>query len=721
MFRMLWRYSHLTLAISSSFFLLIASITGVVLSLEPIDAYTKPYRIDGLQEISVAEVLKNVKGNYEAVFEIEIDENDFVVLSGLHKNGRQEKVYINPRTGEVLDKVSKRAPLFEFTTSLHRSLFLKSTGRIVVGLTSFLLFLLVVSGLGLLIKRQGGWRRFFFFKTIKDNSHEYYHVVFGKWTLVPMAIIAFSGAYLSLEKFDVISRETAGEIHISQDIEETSSPLFNRVFLHQLKHLEFPFSPDEDDYYIVSMHEKVMHVQQYNQTVLKTFKNTPQAKVSEWMLDIHTARGNVIWSCVLMLSSMAVLLFMYTGTRIALNRLRHSQKLVNTSDATTANAVVLVGSETGSTFVFANQLKAALELEGHSVFVDAMNAYQAYPKLEYLFVLTATYGDGEAPHNATKFRELYTRNPIRQKIHYAIIGFGSLAYPKYCQFAMDVDQLFSNHRTMDAVLPLFKINNKSFLMFKLWSLKWNGLTKMKLELMATKHQLPVFKVLERTNLNQDNTFLLLLQPLQKHNFQSGDLLGILPEKDGAERLYSVAKIDGNILLSIKKHEKGTCSTYLSNLEVGDLLEGRLCDNEKFHFPKGVKEIILIANGTGIAPFLGMLDENTEKYSVDLYLGLRDKASFEIYYDTIEKALQNKHLTSVDLAFSRSDQQHVQDRVLLDIDKIVRVLQNEGRIFVCGSLQMKKSLAEKLNSVLLKKFNATFEELERQEKIVTDCY
>ncbi|MGB2129271.1 MAG: hypothetical protein ACPHXR_07305 [Flavicella sp.] len=51
--------------------------------------------------------------------------------------------------------------------------------------------------------------------------------------------------------------------------------------------------------------------------------------------------------------------------------------------------------------------------------------------------------------------------------------------------------------------------------------------------------------------------------------------------------------------------------------------------------------MLITNGTGIAPFLGMLEEITQKSTVDLYLGLRNKAFYEIYYDSIEKALQNK--------------------------------------------------------------------------------
>jgi sulfite reductase alpha subunit-like flavoprotein len=58
-------------------------------------------------------------------------------------------------------------------------------------------------------------------------------------------------------------------------------------------------------------------------------------------------------------------------------------------------------------------------------------------------------------------------------------------------------------------------------------------------------------------------------------------------------------------------------------------------------------------------------------------------------------LENR-LNSVDLEFSRCYLQYVRDKLIQDLDKIVRVLQNDGRILIYGSLGIKNSLAADLN-------------------------
>ena len=62
-----------------------------------------------------------------------LDENDFVTASVITKEGKSATFYVNPFTGEKLGEPEKKHPVFQFATSLHRSLFLKSTGRFIVG------------------------------------------------------------------------------------------------------------------------------------------------------------------------------------------------------------------------------------------------------------------------------------------------------------------------------------------------------------------------------------------------------------------------------------------------------------------------------------------------------------------------------------------------------------------------------------------------------------
>ena len=141
-------------------------------------------------------------------------------------------------------------------------------------------------------------------------------------------------------------------------------------------------------------------------------------------------------------------------------------------------------------------------------------------------------------------------------------------------------------------------------------------------------------MIKRTELNVDDTFLLQLRPKKKIKFQSGDLLAFRPNRNEAARQYSIAKVNGDILLSIKKHDKGLCSTYFSELNVSDVITATIEYNNDFHFPKENKNVVLIANGTGIAPFLGMIQENSGQQNISLFWGGRTKRSVELYADTL---------------------------------------------------------------------------------------
>ncbi|WP_262919261.1 PepSY domain-containing protein [Niabella hibiscisoli] len=62
------------------------------------------------------------------------------------------------------------------------SLFIHETGRILMGITAFLLILIAVSGIFLVVQRQNGWKNFFS-NVEKTSFAQYYHVVFGRISL----------------------------------------------------------------------------------------------------------------------------------------------------------------------------------------------------------------------------------------------------------------------------------------------------------------------------------------------------------------------------------------------------------------------------------------------------------------------------------------------------------------------------------------------------------
>ncbi|WBX77708.1 PepSY domain-containing protein [Tenacibaculum ovolyticum] len=593
----IWRYSHLTLAISSFLFIVIAAITGIILAFEPISNQLKPYAIQ-TDEITLSQTISSLKKEYEEVITLNVNQHNFVTASVITKEGKSETFYINPTTGKKISRIISKSPLFKWTTNLHRSLFLKSTGRFLVGLFSFLLFLITITGSILIIKRQGGIIQFFT-KVVNENFKQYYHVIIGRYTLIPIIIITLTGVYLSLEKFSLLPetkiKHTFEFSSISSDkktpIEEFS--IFKNIKLNEVKSIEFPFSDDIEDYFFLKLKTKELVVHQYSGQIISD-KNLSWVHIlSDWSLFLHTGSGTIIWSTILILSCIAILFFIYSGFAMTLERKRKNLLPKNKFKKDVAKIIILVGSETGNTFSIASSLFNSLLSNKQPVYITHLNKYSTYKKATQLIVLTSTYGDGEPPTNAANFLALLRSSKQQNEINFAVIGFGSLAYSHYCKFAIDVDNALNNNDNFRSTLPIHKINNQNFTDFKNWGLQWSNKTNIELQLkqqqFKPKKQQP-FLVVSKTDINIDNSFLIRLRPAKKLKFTSGDLLAITPKEDNIERLYSIGKIDNDILLSIKKHELGICSNLLLNLNIDETLFARIQENKEFHFQKNQKII-----------------------------------------------------------------------------------------------------------------------------------
>ena len=155
---------------------------------------------------------------------------------------------------------------------MHRSLFLKTTGRFIIGFVSFLLFLISITGTILIVKRQGGFKKIFS-KVVKEDFNQYYHIILGKWFLIPIAIITLTGIYLSLEKFSLLPKNKAIHEEITQNISSskvkpTEFEIFKTTKLSDITALEFPFSSDEEDYFNITTVNKEFAVHQFNGAII---------------------------------------------------------------------------------------------------------------------------------------------------------------------------------------------------------------------------------------------------------------------------------------------------------------------------------------------------------------------------------------------------------------------------------------------------------------------
>src|SRR5690606_26778515 len=242
-------------------FIFLASVTGIVLAFQPISEQLQPYKIDSFNELNLAETLQAFKSEYPEVIGLEVDSNDFVLASVITDDEESLDGYFNPKTAVFLGKKIETSKFFQWTTNLHRSLFLKGIGRFFVGLCSFLLFLIAVSGSILILKRQRGFRKFFS-RIINDNFAQYWHVVLGRLSLIPIIIITVTGVYLSLLRFDMLPKdsikhtidyEAFSEVP-QQNIQDFT--LFKNTKLSEVKSLEFPFSDDIEDYFTLKLKDR---------------------------------------------------------------------------------------------------------------------------------------------------------------------------------------------------------------------------------------------------------------------------------------------------------------------------------------------------------------------------------------------------------------------------------------------------------------------------------
>ncbi|GAB3414952.1 PepSY domain-containing protein [Niabella aquatica] len=724
-----WRYSHLALAISSFLLLIAASVTGIFLAFEPVIEKSQSYKADGFDTITLAQSVPLLKEKFPGIQEITVDDNDFVLIKYSEEEGGDKQAYVNPATGKILGVPKEKHPLFQWMTAMHRSLFLKETGRILVGVSAFLLILIAASGILLVVQRQNGWKNFFS-HVEKTGWAQYYHVVFGRISLFFILALALTGAYLAVYRFVPLPAKASEKINEANIKEEPVKELktfavFQQAPLSHLQKLQYPFSEFPEDYYNVQLKDKEICINQFTGDILAEVPYTQIYQLANFSLRWHTGRSGTIWAIIMAITSGYVLFFIYSGFAITLKRRRNRSK--NKFSATEASLVILVGSENGGTFKFADAVYSQLIKHGVKVFLTDMSNYTLFPKAEHLIIMAGTYGQGDPPSNAKKFTEKLKQYPQQQTIPYAIVGFGSRSYLHYCKFAYDADRLLQETVWAKSLMPVHTVNDKSPQDFSAWLTTWTRQTgyqmMMPRELLEpARHDLKKLYVTEKTANDAENTFIIRFKSRKFKEAVSGDLLAIYPKNDHRERLYSIGKINNEIQLSVKLHEHGLGSGFLHTLQSGQAIKAKLVKNLHFRFPERVKQVIMISNGTGIAPFLGMINENKNKVPVLLYCGFRRQSSFTLYEPFLKEQISKGKLRHIHLSLSReAEREYVSHRILKNSEAIGQALQSGHTMMICGSLSMQNDVMKVLDDICEKYNLCTPAHFAEKGQILTDCY
>lgn len=108
---------------------------------------------------------------------------------------------------------------------------------------------------------------------------------------------------------------------------------------------------------------------------------------------------------------------------------------------------ILFGSQTGNAQNLANVIGESLSSDSILNTVHDMGDVDPdkIHAMETLIIVTSTYGDGEAPDNASEWMSYlkFEEELSLKHLQYAVIGLGDTYYPHFCQAGKDFDHYLS--------------------------------------------------------------------------------------------------------------------------------------------------------------------------------------------------------------------------------------------------------------------------------------
>ena len=162
------------------------------------------------------------------------------------------------------------------------------------------------------------------------------------------------------------------------------------------------------------------------------------------------------------------------------------------------------------------------------------------------------------------------------------------------------------------------------------------------------------------------------------------------------RYYSLAsgRRDGFVEIVVRKYPGGLCSGRLVALEPGQTVRAFLRRNPAFHAGRGRTPLLLIGAGTGVGPLAGMIRANRRGRPVQLFYGLRDRASDFFYGEELSAWQAEGRLGRLVTATSRGARPHyVQDALRAEGAAVVALIREGARVMVCGGREMAAGVAE----------------------------
>lgn len=635
------------------------------------------------------------------------------------ENGAPGSAVVDPATGLNAGSADPNQ-LQRWLTNLHRSLFLGDGGRIVMATGAASMAVLALSGVMLVARRTGGWRRWL--APLSGPVAGRLHVEIARIAVPLLLLSSATALWMTASTFGLLPEAASRAAFPAQVSGQTGTPLDRIEALRQipvadLRDLSFPAEGDAGDVFTLTTSRGTGYLDQGTGAMLAWADRTPGERLSEVIYTLHTGQGATVLGLMLGLAALGVPVLGVTGLVVWLARPRATTRIRDNARAGQAETIVLVGSEGGSTWGFAATLHRALTAAGQSVHVAPMSGFDPsrHAKARRILILAATYGDGTAPQSAKGFLDRLARMAAPVGVPVAVLGFGDRGFPGFCAYGEAVATA-AGSRGWTMLLPFETVDRQSPQDFARWGRALGACLEIELALdhqPARPASQPI-RLISRRDYGADvqapTAILRFALPQRgvwqrltgQGRFRPGDLLGILPEGEDQPRFYSLASgsRDGFVEIVVRRQPGGLCSGQLVALEPGDSMQAFLRPNPGFRPGRGRTPLILIGAGTGIGPLAGFVRANRRHRPIHLFFGMRHKDSDFLYSGELAGWQADGRLSRLSTAVSRGARPHyVQDALKAEAAEVARLIRNGARVMVCGGREMAAGVAEALAEIL----------------------
>lgn len=214
------------------------------------------------------------------------------------------------------------------------------------------------------------------------------------------------------------------------------------------------------------------------------------------------------------------------------------------------------------------------------------------------------------------------------------------------------------------------------------------------------------KIIEIINETLDVKTFRLEKPLN-FDFISGQfcIVGLIDDKNDDKKPFTFSSSPKSDYLDLTIKKMGNFTSKIFELKKGDELIIDGPNGESLNFDKNIKNVVYIAGGSGITPFIShiryIIDKNLEN---NVYLFFANKTKNDIiYYNELKNiSLKNKNIHTI---FTLSDEtQNILDNKIekgrINSELIIKYLKNpkEYTYYLCGPPPMVESLSKQLSSI-----------------------